>query len=220
MADYKQIVPWIKKWEGGLSKATTDSASSYPVPDGSGYHTNKGVTWRTFESLGSKLGYTPTPALFYQMPDDIWGKIFKQGYWDPIGGDKINSQGIAETIADWGWGAGPGTAVKNVKKYLGVAQTTTMDTATINLINSKNEKQLHDGLSAFKKNWYLTLPNQSANYNGWANRLNDLYKVTVGKIGTAGAIGILGVLVAFSIGLLIFSTSTSEKKTVSRESRG
>lgn len=219
MADYKQMVSWIKKWEGGLSKATTDSASKDPVPDGSGYHTNKGVTWTTFKSLASKLGYDATPALFYKMPDDIWGKIFKIGYWDPIAGDNIKSQAIAETMADWAWGAGPGTAVKNLKKYLGVTQTTTMDSATLALVNSKDEQSFLKGLSDYKKNWYLTLPNQQANYAGWANRLNDLYKVTLGKIGTAGKIGIIAIIALVGIGFFVAVSSTSEKKTVSRESR-
>ena len=84
MADYRQITGWIKKWEGGLSKSKSDYASKFPVPDGSSYHTNEGVTWKTFETLAPKLSYSATPQLFYAMPDDVWGKIFKYGYWDVI----------------------------------------------------------------------------------------------------------------------------------------
>ena len=45
MADYRLIIPFIKSKEGGLSKETSDTASADKVPDGSGYHTNKGITW-------------------------------------------------------------------------------------------------------------------------------------------------------------------------------
>ncbi len=219
MADYKQMISWIKKWGGWSQQGHDRLCFKDPVPDGSGYHTNKGVTWTTFKSLASKLGYTATPELFYKMPDDVWGKIFKIGYWDPIWGDQIKSQGIAETMADWAWGAGPGTAVKNLKKYLGVAQTTSMDTATLNLLNSKDEKTFLKGLSDYKLTWYTSLPGQSANYAGWKNRLNDLYKTTLAKIGTTGAISIIAVIALVGIGFFVAVSSSSEKKTVSRESR-
>ena len=65
MADYTNIINFIKAKEGGLSSATTDTASRNPSNCGNGsngkpYHTNKGVTWSTFKSLSSKLGYSAT----------------------------------------------------------------------------------------------------------------------------------------------------------------
>jgi hypothetical protein len=71
MADFTRIIPIIKQWEGGKSKAKTDRASAFPVPDGSGYHTNKGVTWETFLGSAKKVGYSPTIENFYKMPDSI-----------------------------------------------------------------------------------------------------------------------------------------------------
>jgi hypothetical protein len=67
MANYLLFVPVLKKYEGGLSKAKTDTASKNPVPDGSGYHTNKGITWSTFKAMAQTIDYTATPTLFYQM---------------------------------------------------------------------------------------------------------------------------------------------------------
>jgi lysozyme family protein len=97
MANFNQVnLKYIKRWEGGLSKDPKDKASAFPVPDGSGHHTNKGVTWATFTGLASEVGYKATPQLFYNMPDNIWLAIYKIGYWNPVQGDKINSQGIAE----------------------------------------------------------------------------------------------------------------------------
>ena len=210
MADYTKMISWIKKWEGGLSKAKTDSASSYPVPDGSGYHTNKGVTWKSFEALAPKLGYTATPALFYKMPDDIWGRIFKVGYWDPINGDNIKSQAIAETLADWAWGAGPGTAIKKLKEFLGLPSSYTMDAATLAKVNAPapNEKDFLKRLSDYKLKWYTSLPGQSANYSGWTNRLNDLYKTTLGKVGTGT---ITGIFFLVAVGVVVWQWDNIKK---------
>jgi len=47
----KANLDYILKWEGGLSKPPRDSAAPHPVPDCSGFHTNKGVTFRVFRSI-------------------------------------------------------------------------------------------------------------------------------------------------------------------------
>jgi lysozyme family protein len=209
MANYALMIPWIQKWEGGLSKAKTDSASADPVPDGSGYHTNKGITWTTFKSMAPKIGYTPTPNLFYKMPQDIWGKIFKSGYWDAIKGDSIKSQSVAEILADWAWGAGPGTAVKKFKEFMKLPVSSTMDANTLALLNRvTDEKTFVKSLSDFKLKWYTSLPNQSANYAGWTNRLNDLYNVALTKLGPVGTVVALSgttLLIMVIIGILILS---------------
>ena len=73
MADYRNIISFIKSKEGGLSSATTDTASRNPSPCGNGsngqpYHTNKGVTWSTFSSNASSLGYSASCSNFLNMP--------------------------------------------------------------------------------------------------------------------------------------------------------
>ena len=119
MADIQKVnFEYIRKWEGRLSKDRRDRASRYPVPDGSGYHTNIGVTWQAFLFNGPLLGYTPTPALFYDMPKEIWLRIYKIGYWDTMKADQINSQAIAEFLVDWAWGSGPSLAARKLQEYL------------------------------------------------------------------------------------------------------
>lgn len=52
MADIQAIIPFTYKWEGGLSRATTDKASASPSPyvhqGVKGWHTNKGITYPVF----------------------------------------------------------------------------------------------------------------------------------------------------------------------------
>jgi len=125
MAVYTKIVSFIKAKEGGLSSTTTDTASKNPSNCGKGsnglpYHTNKGVTWSTFKGLSSKLGYSASCDNFVKMPDDIWGKIYKDGYWNPMQGDRIKNQAIANTFVEMAWGSGVGsnTSSKGAIAYL------------------------------------------------------------------------------------------------------
>jgi lysozyme family protein len=188
-ADYQQIIPFIRKAEGGLSKAKTDTASKNPVPDGSGYHTNKGVTWTTLQSFQQKLGIKTTAELvkvFYAMPDNVWFTIFKTGYWDPIKGDQIKSQAFADILVDWAYAAGPGRAIQKTQQFFNLPVTYKMDDATLKAINSiTNEADTIKKFADYKKNWYLTLPNQEANYKGWANRLDNLYATVKDKVSQA-----------------------------------
>jgi len=181
MADYKNIIAFIKEKEGGLSHSQHDSAKADPVPDGTGVHTNKGVTWKTFKAMAFTLQYDPTVDLFYQMPDDIWGRIFKSGYWDKIWGDHIVSQAIANTLVDWAWGSGPRTATRKIQQFLEIDADGRMGPITIETINTRSQlddRVFNSDFSAYKLAWYLSLPNQDANYAGWKNRLTDLFILT------------------------------------------
>jgi lysozyme family protein len=175
---------YIKRWEGGLSRDANDPAAVDSVPDGSGYHTNKGVTWATFKGLAKKIGYNPTAALFYKMPDNIWLAIYKIGYWDPMNGDKINSQGIAELLADWAWGSGPGTAARYVQRYLvskgyKIAVDGAFGPASTKALNDEikkaGAKKVFDDLHTSRLNFLKSLPGWQHYGTGWGNRLKDFY---------------------------------------------
>lgn len=184
MADYRIIIPFILEKEGGLSRATTDTASKSPAPctiNGvTGWHTNKGVTYSTFKSLSSKLGYQPSCSNFQNMPSDIWQSIFKKGYWDALNLDSVNSQAVANVAADFAWGAGPKTAAKKLQYAVNTVSGSSLvvdgviGPKTIKAINASNQQQLFDVYASLKDSYYKSLPNQQANQKGWSIRHFDL----------------------------------------------
>ena len=185
MADINAVnFKYITDWEGKLSKNPKDRAAADPVPDGSGYHTNIGVTWSTFKTLAKQAGYVATAALFYKMPKNIWLKIYKIGYWDPMNADNIKSQGIAELLVDWAWGSGPGTAARFVQRYLvkkgykikvdgafGPQSTGALNDA----IQNFGAKQVFDDLFTIRLNFLKSLSDWSIFGAGWNSRMNALY---------------------------------------------
>jgi hypothetical protein len=183
MAQIREIIPFTYKWEGGLSRATTDKASRNPSPyvynGQKGWHTNKGVTYSTFKSLAPKLGYSDTSNNFLTMPEDIWLKIAKNGYWDIINLDAVKSQAIANIMFSWMWGSG--YAWRNrIQKYLqskgiswNISDLKGLPNKLNDLTDKQGEKQTFDELIEQKKQFLLSL-GQPANEKGWMNRLNDL----------------------------------------------
>lgn len=118
MASWEKIIPFIKLREGGLSRDPDDLAAKYPAPCAyngqTGWHTNKGITYETFIT-NTALGYEGTCENFFEMPAEIWSKIFKAKIWDQWQLDKIRSQSIADIIADWSFNSGAGGAYKRIR---------------------------------------------------------------------------------------------------------
>ena len=191
MAVYTKIVSFIKTKEGGLSSATTDTASNNPSNCGKGsngkpYHTNKGITWSTFKGLSSKLGYSATCDNFIKMPDNIWGKIYKDGFWNPIQGDRIQNQAIANTFVEMAWGSGVGSntstkgAIAYLKNFFKSKYNKSFDNITqiVDYVNELDDSgqtpQLFEKLYDFRKSLYKSF-NQPSNLKGWISRLDSFY---------------------------------------------
>lgn len=218
MADIKYIVPFTLKWEGGLANAKTDTASKNPSPWNwtdpktkvtAPAHTNKGVTYAAFKSAADKYGFANTQDNFFKMPEDIWLKITKGGYWDKLNMDAVKSQAVANVIFSWQWGSGYAW-VPRISKYLAskginwtggnwVGKTfkvapdfNQISTKLNELINKIGEKQAVDDLLQQKKEFLLSLsqapngPNPGGVYTkGWLNRLADLQKYNYSLLGQA-----------------------------------
>lgn len=181
MAELEHIVPFLKDVEGKLSKDTADSASKNPVPDGSGYHTNMGVTWATWSSIFGTADYSI--KRFYAMSDEDYRKCIAP-YWNNVLGNDIKSQRIADMIFDWVWGSGKHYPEIDVQDILihtfnqHISEDGNFGPATIASINSVDEQKEYDAIVA-KRFWYfeqivLKVPSQAKYLQGWKNRLNKL----------------------------------------------
>lgn len=199
MADYKHIVPFIKKKEGGLSRATTDTASSYPCPvmykGYYGWHTNKGITWETFEA---NIGHYPDR--FFNMSDSDWMFIYKKKYWDKFDLDNIKNQALANIIVTWAWGSGVGATAYNFAKFINQTYGSNYPTYYHSTYSADAVKfvdtffngaiflELCDERARQFKSY-----NQPQNLQGWLNRLNDFKKFHEGMFGLS-ILPFLGVL--------------------------
>ena len=181
MGNFQDIKPLTLKWEGGLSRATTDTASKNPSPyihNGvSGWHTNKGITYQTFEAAANKYGFVNNAENFINMPDAIWDKIAKGLFWNDLNLDNVKSNGVAFQLFSWHWGAGRGWFPR-MQRYLtskGVnwdKKSSTLSGAINQVIDKQGEKQTISDLDTQQQEFYSSL-NQPANIKGWINRIKE-----------------------------------------------
>ena len=181
MGNFQDIKPLTLKWEGGLSRATTDTASKNPSPyihNGvSGWHTNKGITYQTFEAAANKYGFVNNAENFINMPDAIWDKIAKGLFWNDLNLDNVKSNGVAFQLFSWHWGAGRGWFPR-MQRYLtskGVnwdKKSSTLSGAINQVIDKQGEKQTISDLDTQQQEFYSSLK-QPANIKGWINRIKE-----------------------------------------------
>lgn len=97
MADFSLFLPVVLRNEGGWVDNPAD-------PGGA---TNKGITIATLRAYGPKLlNIDPTISALKKLTDEQAGKIYKLEYWDPIFGDEIQFQPLANIICDFRVNAG------------------------------------------------------------------------------------------------------------------
>lgn len=175
----KANLDYILKWEGGLSKHERDSASKHPVPDGSGYHTNKGITWRVFKSIyGSSQ---ESINRFYRMTHDDFRGVYKI-YWNAVKADLISSQILAEYVTDFAWGSGVAGSTRQIQRWLNsegfnLVVDGKFGNQTVNAINKliqdKGECLVFESLNAHRRAFLRTLRDFNVFGKGWLNRLDD-----------------------------------------------
>lgn len=100
--------------------------------------------------------------------------FYKSQFWDPLAGDKITSQPIAEAIFDFGVNAGTATAVKLAQIVVGSVPDGRIGPVTLEKLNSLEESQFAVRYAIAKIARYAEICNKDRSQSkfllGWINR--------------------------------------------------
>jgi len=176
MVDYKKLVPFILRWEGGLVNDPIDR----------GGLTNKGITFETYTALAQRvLGIAPTQANFKAMTKEQASLFVKYFFDIATGGNKVRSEQIAFILTNWHWGSGKGGLISfqkmlNQKFGAGLTEDGVIGPKTVAVINNLVSSRLYKEAIAWRANFFKTIakndPSQNRFLQGWLNRLNDFVK--------------------------------------------
>lgn len=182
--DYLMMFNHLAKWEGGLSRNASDAAAAHPCPDmydgQYGWHTNKGVTWQTFQSAAPLLGYSKTDSKkFFAMTDDLVKQIFKAKYWDAVKGDEYNSQVVANIFSQWAWGSGVSGALGVLKGVVEVNSWAEAPAKINDLIAKDGERAVFEALMQHRRDFLISISKPGTANNkfqkGWLRRHDEFY---------------------------------------------
>lgn len=159
MADFRQYIPTLKRWEGGFVNHPND-------PGGA---TNCGVTLATFRQF---YGGDKTVADLRRMTPRQWETIMRT-YWDRCKGDQIESQSIAELFVDWHINAGA-NAIKQVQRMFMIKADGIVGPVTLKYLNSPNREIIFSRMKDSREQYYRRLVLNNINLGvflqGWLNR--------------------------------------------------
>ena len=163
MADYKNVIPKILKWEGGYA-ANIDGKTC----------TMKGITLQTFRN---HYGRNKNCNDLRKITDEQWEYIFKNSYWDRWKADSIESQAIANLLVDWVFTSGV-YGIRYPQAVLGVVVDGKVGAKTLAAINNHpDKKKLFQQLWERRKRHFETIAanNKSKKkfLSGWLKRLAD-----------------------------------------------
>lgn len=160
-SNYKTCLATILKYEGGYVNNPRD-------PGGA---TMKGITQKVYDTWRKKQ-VLPTQIVKNISQEDVEA-IYKQNYWDVVKGDDLPS-GLDLAVFDYAVNSGPGRAIKQLQKILGVPQTGAMNSATVD--SSKKNPNAWAALCAERLAFMKRLDTWPTFGKGWEARVNDVRK--------------------------------------------
>lgn len=185
MADFKKMIPFILHFAAGVAvkDLTKPLEQQFEIArktgwsddsDDPGGKTMIDVTIGAFEVYCRQKGYPrPTAFSLKNISFATWSDILKTMYWDKMGADKINSQGIANLCVDWLWASGI-SRIKNIQKILGVTQDGIVGPKTIAAINGASQPTLFKTIYNAREAFYKACKGYWKYGNGWMRRLNAI----------------------------------------------
>jgi lysozyme family protein len=101
-------------------------------------------------------------------------EFYKANFWDPIRGDDLKEQAIAETIFNFGVNAGVGLAIKLAQVVAGATPDGTVGSKTVERLNICTPKNFLASYAIAKIQRYANICNRDRSQSkfllGWINR--------------------------------------------------
>lgn len=188
MANIEHFIPFLIKWEAGISKKSNETNESLfqrarktgwaDDPDDLGGQTMVGVTMAAYEEYCRRKGYPkPTTGRLMDLSYNDWKSILKMLYWDRWNADEIRSQSIAEIVCDFVWASGV-HGIKVPQDLVGVIPDGIVGPKTLAAVNSRNPRELFDQIKIARFDFIEDIcrkhPANNKFKRGWMNRINDI----------------------------------------------
>lgn len=134
MANFDIAFQRTSKFEGGWVNDDADS----------GKETYKGISrvyqkswagWKIIDSYKKKSNF-PKNLESDKTLQGLVKKCYRENYWTPIWGDKINNQNVANDLYDTAVNMGVGTSIKLSERQHKMKETAKMSQELLNKLNS------------------------------------------------------------------------------------
>ena len=168
MAKLEPLIDKIQKWEGGFVNHPYDR----------GGPTNKGITLRTWQSMGydkdGDFDIDESDLKMLTKADFVW--LLRNYYWNRWRANEILNQSVAELLVDWLWCSGK-PAITTPQRILRVNPDGLVGPITLTAVNRTDPKTLHAAVKhariRFIRRIITNDPSQACFEKGWLRRIES-----------------------------------------------
>lgn len=178
MADFKQAYEKVKKFEGGYANNPNDKGGETYAGIARVHHP-KWSGWAIIDKYKQSQYSSKALNNVLQGNDEISKMVenfYKVNFWNPIMGDNIMNQLIADNIMDFAVNSGVNRASKYAQRIVGVTEDGVMGAKTIKAINQNVEGFVTYYKAArltFVRNIVARDESQSVFLKGWTSRVQS-----------------------------------------------
>ncbi len=170
-SNYPQIQDWIGLSEGGYVNH----------PEDPGGATDRGITQRTYDAWNDRMGRRRRPVRGISKAEAE--RIIEFQYLDAVRADALPS-GLDYAVADYAVNSGPGRAVKDLQRVLGVRVDGVIGLQTLAAVQAANTQEVIVALCQRRMSFLKSLRTWRVFGKGWTRRVvGDLPGVQTGDIG-------------------------------------
>ena len=172
MADFEPALAKVLKNEGGY----------VDDPDDPGGETYKGVArkmhskwsgWDRIDLAKNRSSFPKNLDADQELQDEI-AQFYKVNFWDPIKGDDIDSQLVAESIFDFGVNAGVRTSARLAQEVVETAADGVIGPNSLSKLNAFDEDHFLASFTVAKIARYVAIikrrPTSRKYLYGWVRR--------------------------------------------------
>lgn len=184
MANIDKFIPFIIKWESGVTRNENESNESlFNKAKQKGYSNDKddlggetmiGVTSNTYNGYCEKKNIENRNVKNIKYSE--WLDILKSFYWDRWKADYIDNQSVAEILCDFVWASGI-HGIKRPQKLLGVQVDGIVGEKTLAALNAQDPMAIYFAIKndriRFIDEICKARPANEKFRKGWLNRIND-----------------------------------------------
>lgn len=169
--NYSQILGWIGLSEGGY----------VDHPDDPGGATDRGITQRTFDAWNKRQGKPKRSVRGISKTEA--DRIVEFQYLDAVRADVLPS-GLDYAVSDYAVNSGPGRAVKDLQRVLGVQVDGIIGLHTLEAVENANTLEVIKDLCERRMTFLRGLRHWKTFGDGWTRRvMGDLPGAQTGDIG-------------------------------------
>lgn len=158
----------------GAAEGKFSNRNKHDDPGGATMYGVTAVKLGEFRGLGRPATVEEVRALTKREAEEV----YEHDFWRPVRGDDL-PEGVDLAVFDYGINSGPGKAVRELQRVLGVSVDGAVGSQTLDALKAADLAKVINDYQDARLAFMRSLSNWSANKNGWTTRVASIRRAAL-----------------------------------------